>query len=150
MTAIVDAGPLYAAADRDDVAHSVARDLLTRLPGPLLVPTPVLTEAEYMIRSRVSYEAARKLVADIVGGGLRHVPLEEADLDRTFAVMEAHPGIELGLADAAIVALAERLKIRTVVTFDHRDLRRVRPAHTVSFELVPSEADLQQLRERRR
>lgn len=150
MTVVVDTGPLVAAADRDDVAHRLARTLLSELAGPLIVPTPVLTEAEYLIRRRVDPTTARNLVADTVAGTLTHMPLEARDLERALAVMDSHPGIELGLADATVVAVAERLKAKALFTFDHRDFRRVRPAHVRAFDLVPSEADLGDLRRPRR
>jgi predicted nucleic acid-binding protein len=35
----------------------------------------------------------------------------------------------LGFVDASIVAMAERLKLRALVTTDRRDFARVRPTH---------------------
>lgn len=142
---IVDTAPLVAAAAEDESAHELAVVLLRKLAGPFLVTTPVLTEAEYLIRKKVGYGSARALIADVIAGTLQHVALEAPDLARAQAVMEAHPGIPLGLADASIVAVAERLRIKTILTFDHSDFRRVRPAHVKGFELIPSEADLASL-----
>jgi len=143
---LTDTAPLVAAADRDDRAHGLAARLFRELPGPFVVVTPVLTEAEYFIRRRVGSAAARALVADAVAGALSYHALEGPDLARAQAVLEAHRGLELGLADASIVAVAERLGVATVFTFDHRDFRRVRPAHMEAFDLVPTEADLAELR----
>jgi len=43
----------------------------------------------------------------------------------------------LGFVDATIVAVAERLKVRTLATTDRRHFGAVRPAHVDRFRLVP-------------
>ena len=43
----------------------------------------------------------------------------------------------LGFVDASIVAMAERLKLPSLVTTDRRDFARVRPAHVAAFQLLP-------------
>ncbi|MGH9150060.1 MAG: hypothetical protein ACRD0F_06945 [Acidimicrobiales bacterium] len=49
-------------------------------------------------------------------------------------LIERYAGLDLGLVDAAVVAVAERLGITTLASIDRRDLLVVRPAH---FELIP-------------
>ena len=39
--------------------------------------------------------------------------------------------------DASLVAVAERLKLKSLVTTDRRDFRRVRPKHVAAFDLLP-------------
>jgi predicted nucleic acid-binding protein len=43
----------------------------------------------------------------------------------------------LGGVDASVVAVAERLGIRTVATLDRRHFTVVRPRHVDTFELQP-------------
>lgn len=43
----------------------------------------------------------------------------------------------LGGADASIVALAERLDIKAIITLDDRHFRAVRPRHREAFRLLP-------------
>ena len=45
--------------------------------------------------------------------------------------------LEIGLADAAVMAAAERLGINRIVTFDLRDFRAVKPERWAAFELLP-------------
>lgn len=47
-------------------------------------------------------------------------------------------GLGLGGTDASLVALAERLGLTTLATFDRRHFTVVRPAHTPSFTLLPA------------
>lgn len=39
--------------------------------------------------------------------------------------------------DAAVIAVAERLRITEVATLDHRHFRVVRPRHIPAFTLLP-------------
>jgi hypothetical protein len=51
------------------------------------------------------------------------------------ALMTKYP--VLGLVDASVVALAERLKLRKLATTDRRHFSTVRPTHVPHLELVP-------------
>ena len=50
---ICDTGPLVAVLNKADAAHTVCLDLLERHPGPLVVPSPVLSEVCYFLETRV-------------------------------------------------------------------------------------------------
>ena len=43
----------------------------------------------------------------------------------------------LGLVDASVMAIAERLKLQKLATTDPRHFHAVRPAHTDHLALVP-------------
>ena len=45
--------------------------------------------------------------------------------------------LPLGMADASLVALAERHNAREIATLDHRHFSVVRPKHVDSFILLP-------------
>jgi len=55
-------------------------------------------------------------------------------LDTSFLLATA---FELDYADLAQVAVAERLGIKRIYTFDRRDFGIIRPIHTDYFELLP-------------
>jgi predicted nucleic acid-binding protein len=42
------------------------------------------------------------------------------------------------MVDATIMAMAERLKIKTILTIDRRDFSLFRPRHCDAFTLVPA------------
>jgi uncharacterized protein len=44
---------------------------------------------------------------------------------------------QIGVVDASVVAIAERLKLDTIATTDRRDFATVRPSHCATFHLVP-------------
>jgi predicted nucleic acid-binding protein len=52
-------------------------------------------------------------------------------------LVRQYAGFPLGVADASVIAIAERLKVAQVATIDHRHFRAVRPEHCAAFELLP-------------
>jgi hypothetical protein len=54
---VVDAGPLYAYVDADDQHHQECAELLEIHPGPLIVPTLVVTEVVYLLGTRLGASA---------------------------------------------------------------------------------------------
>lgn len=64
-------------------------------------------------------------------------PLIAEDMTRMTEIMRQYTDAELDYTDTAIMALSERLNIRQVCTFDHRDFRIFRPKHCPYLELLP-------------
>ena len=62
-------------------------------------------------------------------------PLTTVDILRIRAIAAKYPILDF--VDCCIVAIAERLNITQICTFDHRDFRMIRPAHVEYFELLP-------------
>ncbi|MEU2682809.1 hypothetical protein ABZ654_02825 [Streptomyces hygroscopicus] len=52
-------------------------------------------------------------------------------------LMQQYRGFPLGVADASVIALAERLKASSVATLDHRHFRAVKPLHVPALTLLP-------------
>lgn len=52
-------------------------------------------------------------------------------------IMQQYQAAKFDFVDTAIMALAERLKIEIICTFDHRDFSLFRPQHCNYFHLVP-------------
>ena len=66
-------------------------------------------------------------------------PFTEADAARCKELLLKYEDLDLGLVDAAVVATAERLNIRRILTVDERDFRAVRPARGEPFVLMPGD-----------
>jgi uncharacterized protein len=133
--AIVDAGPLYAAADADDDAHESSIATLSRGDLRLVVPALVIAEATYFVGRRLGAVAEAAFMR-----GLGSVDVEAPapeDFDRIAELIEQYADFPLGGTDASAVALAERLDASLVVTLDRRHFAAVKPRHRDSFELLP-------------
>jgi predicted nucleic acid-binding protein len=70
-------------------------------------------------------------------GEVRIETLSQADLTRTVAVMEQYQDARLRFVDASLVAVAERLRVREILTTDRRHFSLVRPRHCANFALRP-------------
>ena len=135
---VVDTGVLYAAADRRDHDHDACVALLDAHPtAELAVPTTVITETALLIRSRLGDPTEAAFVASVAAGDFTIVDLTEVDYRRCAELLATYTDLHLGLVDASIVAVAERLAVTTLATLNDRDFRVVRPAHVDAFELVP-------------
>ena len=59
------------------------------------------------------------------------------DLQRAAELEQAYAELDLGLVDASVIALCERLDEPKVATLDRRDFSVVRPRHCRALELLP-------------
>ncbi len=63
--------------------------------------------------------------------------LGAVDAGRMAELAERYADLGLGGTNASVVALAERLGITSIATFDRRHFTVVRPAHVEAFDLLP-------------
>jgi uncharacterized protein len=138
LAAVADTGPLLAAANTNDPAHELARNLVARLGSALVVLDTVLAEADHLIRSRRGGFAARLLLADVARGGLGAAFLTPELLRRAVGIDARYADLELGLVDASIMAYAERHRL-PILTFDFPDFRATAPEEG-HWRLVVDEA----------
>jgi len=113
---VCDTGPLLAGLDRDDPDHARCAQLLTEAPEDLVVPTLVLAELGYW---------CRKLRLDgawlaFLAGAWRIEHPNAVDLRRARALQAQDRDFDLGVVDASVLALVERLGEPKVTTLDHR------------------------------
>ena len=134
---LVDTGPLYAMADRDDDWHHRTVRFFETNRDDLIVPVSVLPEAAYLLAAHLGAGAERQLVQSVLSGELTVEELTIADLRNTLELLRRYEDPRIGFVDATVVAVAERLKIQRILTTDRRDFSLVRPRHCKQFELLP-------------
>lgn len=135
MAVLVDTGILYALADTDDAWHVRAREWIDETGTLVIAPVTVLPEVAYLLHTRLGPAVELAFVQSVAAGELDVEPVATRDLARCVDLMRRYP--MLGLVDASIVAIAERLKIRAVATTDRRHFSAVSPKHVKQFELLP-------------
>jgi predicted nucleic acid-binding protein len=102
-----------------------------------VVPTLVITEAAYLIATRLGWQAEVRFLGDLAAGSFVLEPLHAADPLRMADLVARYRDLPLGTVDASVVAAAERLGATDVATTDRRHFGVVRPAHTGTFALMP-------------
>ena len=132
---LVDAGPLVSLADRTDAHHAACVTALERMSGPLATVWPALTEAIYLVQRWPRAQA--EILSLVETGALRVLSVGREDVPRIRALMEKYRDLPMDLADAALVRVAERERVRTVFTIDRRDFAVYRPLGLGKFKIVP-------------
>lgn len=137
MALVADTGPLLAAFDINDRDHARCRDFLAEAREPIVVPAPVVVELEWMTTTRVGPAGFDHFLADVESGAVLVESLTVADYARIRVLLRRYADVPLGLVDASVVAVCERLGERKLATLDHRHFGAVRPAHTRALKLLP-------------
>ena len=104
----------------------------------LVVPSTVLVEVDYWTRKLLGPETWSVFVEDVAAGAYRLEPLTLRDLERAAELERDYEDLDLGLVDASVIALCERLGETKVATLDHRDFATVRPRHCEALTLLPA------------
>jgi len=114
----VDTSAFVAALNRDDPNHDRAITVLKADRGPLLLPTGILAEVAYFVERGFG---AKALIAwlDDVEAGVYRLDCGDDDIPRVRTLVARYADMPLGLADAVVIACAERNGGR-VLTFDLR------------------------------
>jgi predicted nucleic acid-binding protein len=134
---IVDTGPLVAYLNRNDPDHTRCAALLESRTDDLLVTPYVVTEACYLVGKYVGAEAEINIVEALAAGDLNQIETAPGDLVRMAELMRQYVGFPLGVTDASVIAVSERLKASEVATLDQRHFRAVSPAHVTALNLLP-------------
>ena len=123
---IADTGPLLAAVDRRDPAHGLARALVAALRRELLVLESVALETDHLLRKRSGIGAARGFLRALAAGEHTPVFMSPGLLRRAVELDDTFADLDLGLADASVMAYAERHDL-PILTFDFADFRAAKP-----------------------
>lgn len=99
-------------------------------PGPHLVPMAILAELAYVLEAGGGSRLLDLFLVDLQEGAYS-LDCGEADLSRIRELMDRYGNLPLGLADAAVIACAERQPDHAVLTLDRRD-----------FDLVAAEGNI--------
>jgi predicted nucleic acid-binding protein len=72
----------------------------------------------------------------IFRGGVEFVHIEPSDLERMHELMKKYANVRMDMADASLVAVAERLRVVRIFTLDSH-FRIYRPRQAKAFEVFP-------------
>jgi uncharacterized protein len=136
-TILVDTGILYALADRKDKWHLRAASFIAESAGRLVVPSTVLPETCYLLNTCIGQAAEIAFIRAIIYRELIVEQVTTTDLVRATELMTAYSDANIGMVDASLVAVAERLKLTRILTTDRRHFAMIKPRHCKSFQLLP-------------
>ena len=122
MAVLLDTSAVLAAADRADLNHAAAIAWFARVDEPLLLGAVTLGELDILLQRELGVAATLAVVAAITDGAIRVVAPTDADLRRAAELLTEAAEHRPRLADAILVASAERLGVTRIATFDRRPL----------------------------
>jgi predicted nucleic acid-binding protein len=105
---------------------------------PLVIPAPVLVEADYWIHVRLHAGVMVALLDDIAVGAFIVEELRIEDYQRIRELCDRYADADIGFVDAAVLAVTERLAEPKLATLDHRHFGLLRPRHVAALQLLPA------------
>jgi predicted nucleic acid-binding protein len=133
---LIETNVLLSAADISDQDHIGCATVLDQRTD-IAVPAPVTAETAWMLDARLGSTAEIAFVGAIASGEIPVVDLTTSDWQRCRDLIETYADLHLGIVDASVVAVAERLGLSEIATLNHRDFHVVRPRHVGAVNLLP-------------
>lgn len=137
---ILDTSGLLAAIDASQRHHEAARQVLEAAAAPWVLSPFVLAELDYLLATRVGQPAERALLAEVGRGVFQLESFEPGEIAAADRLIGRYAELEIGLADASLVVLANRYGVRDLLTLDERHFRALRGPGGRPFRVLPADA----------
>jgi predicted nucleic acid-binding protein len=125
---VADTGAVLALVDADDRHHAAIRSLYMEAPDAWVLPWAILPEVDYLLATHVGPRAEAAWLADLADAAFRIEWGRQADLAAARAIHERYRALRLGLVEATVIAVAERLRADAIATLDVKRFGAVRIA----------------------
>ncbi|WP_419164958.1 type II toxin-antitoxin system VapC family toxin [Candidatus Palauibacter sp.] len=122
---VADTSAIVGLLDRGARDHETIRNAYENRPGEWILPWAILPELDYIVEARLGAVVAAALREDLAEGRFMIEWGRLADLRRAADLHATYRSLRLGLVDGAVMAVAERLRARAIVTIDLRDFGAV-------------------------
>ena len=120
MIVVADTGAIVALVDADDRHHEVIRGRFETTSSAWVLPWAILPEVDYLLGTHVGRRAQNAFFRDVATGAFAIEHGHADDLPRAHALHMRYTSLRLGLVDATVIAIAERLKATAIATLDVR------------------------------
>jgi uncharacterized protein len=137
LALVLDTSVLLAALDAADRDHGRCAELIGEASENLIVPSLVLSELDYWCHERLTGGIWLAFLEDVLGGAYSVESPTHVDLTRCHELQGTYADLRVGVVDASVLALAERLGEEKLATLDHRHFATMRPRHVGAMELLP-------------
>ena len=136
---ILDTSGLLSAIDASQAHHHAAVAVLQQAQAPRLLSPFVLAELDYLLATRVSQPAERALLGQVADGVYQLESFGPGDVARATEIHDQYASLDLGLADASLLVLAERHDLVDLLTLDQRHFRAIRGPGGKPFRILPAD-----------
>ena len=136
---VLDTSGVLAWIDGSQHLHRAVASFMRSAKPPFLLSPFILAELDYLLATRVSAKAQRALLDEVGRGAYQLETFDAADIRRANQILSQFEDLDVGLADASIVVLAERHGTDRILTLDERHFRALRTGDGRSFRLLPAD-----------
>jgi hypothetical protein len=135
---VADTGAILGLLDSGDRHHRALRTIYDHDPDAWVLPWAILPEVDYLVGTQLGGRAQDAFLDDLATGAFAVEWGHEADLREAQRIAGKHRDLRLGLVDAVVMAVAERLDARAIATLDLRHFGAVTLKHRP--RLLPRDA----------
>jgi uncharacterized protein len=135
---VADTGAVLALLDTGDRHHAAVRALYEDRPDDWVLPWAILPEVDYLVGAELGTRAQDAFLADVADGSFNVDFGKQEDVVRAHAIDRKYRALRLGLVDAVVIAIAERVRADAIATLDLRHFGAV--AIAGSPRLFPRDA----------
>lgn len=127
---VADTGVVLALLDRDDAYHRTVVELYRDTGDEWVIPWAILPEVDYLVSRHGGEPAATTFRAELASGVWLVEWGGHPDLVGAHRFLSRYSDLGLGLVDAVVMAVAERLRAEAIATLDLRHFGAVSLAHS--------------------
>lgn len=133
MSVLADTSGILTLLDADEPYYQAALSYA----DDLLVPSTVLCEVDYLASQRLGSHVARRFLASVAEGRVNFLEADFKDIKLAYQLVETYADTDIGFVDASLLALAERYRIRRLLTLDRKHFHFVQAPTLGYLELLP-------------
>ena len=128
---------MLAAVDAGEPDHERVTEAIRAAHTSLITTDFVLAEVDFLVLKRLGVQAELALLEQFAAGIFWREQVKQLDLSRAQEIIVQYSEHKLGITDASLMALSERLGIREVLTLDRRHFGVFRDRRGQALALLP-------------
>ena len=123
---VADTGAVLALLDRTDRHHAILRAVFEDAPGSWILPWAILPEVDFLAATRLGSRVQDAFFKDLAEGRYQVELVSHDDLVAAQRLHTKHRALALGVVDACVMAVAERMHAEAIATLDLRHFAPVK------------------------
>lgn len=132
---LADTSGLLSLYNRREPTHTSVAEAVAQEQGPFVVSPYVVAELDYLVSTRLGADAEQRVLAELASPAYVLASVDRDDLRACAELISRYAGI--GVTDASMLVLADRLGIDRVLTLDRRHFEVARTPAGRALEIVP-------------
>lgn len=132
---LADLSGLLSLYNRREATHPSVAEVVAQQQGPFVVSPDVIAEFAYLVATRLGTDADQRVLAELAFPACVLASVDRDDLHACIELISRYAGI--GVTDASMLVLADRLGIDRVLTLDRRHFEAVRTPSGRALTFMP-------------